>query len=234
MKALRQLRCPRFSLPSCRNALLAPENHPAEECPGSQDHRPCLDREPIAEDDTLNQVIANRNLGDYSLTDCNIRLRLDHFAAFTGEDGLIALCPERPYRRSFFRVEPSDMDRRRIRDKRLHPSECVDFPREMALSGTSDRRVARHPADPVEPDTRDEDLHAEARGGPSGLASGMTCADDNDIEPIGVHGCEFSIKTRDFADVGRADDPLVADPGCPVNPQRLELPPVQGDSNVQS
>ena len=68
------------------------------------------------------------------------------------------------------------------------PAQRVDLADQVALAETADRRVAAHLADGRELVGDERRRHAESRGRRSGLASGVTAANNNDTEVSHARG----------------------------------------------
>jgi hypothetical protein len=91
-----------------------------------------------------------------------------------------------PHSRALPTIQDAELNTAAVHDARHQSIKCVDLADKMALSEPTNRRVAGHGADRVEPMRNESDLRPHARSGPGGFAAGVAPSDDDDIES-GIH-----------------------------------------------
>ena len=128
----------RFPLASCRDALLATVDDASEEGSGGEYYGARCERFPILESHAGDELPVGEKVGDDALADrdsvCCVKDALPFFLV----EGFVALRSKGLHRRTFFRVQPADMDARTVGDDRLHAAERVDLAGEMTLGRSSD------------------------------------------------------------------------------------------------
>ena len=90
--------------------------------------------------------------------------------------------PSRTYRRSLRSIQDSKVNACFVSRRRHGSTKRVDFLDEMALSNPADRGVAAHLPERLEAVGQQQRRRAHACGRERGLGTGMTAADDDDIE----------------------------------------------------
>ena len=96
-------------------------------------------------------------------------------------------------RRPLAAVQQAKLNPRLVTGARHYPVERVNLPDDVALTQTTDRRIARHLADAVEPLGNQRRAGAAAPSCGGSLRASMAATDDDDVPPM------FHVKQSLFA-----------------------------------
>lgn len=130
--------------------------------------------ERLRQNDTL-----NHRLAQVEVWDC-----FERFFHDLRIQALIRLSARRLYCRTLTFVEQTDLNERAVGHAPHQSAQCVDLAHQMPLCRTADRRIARHMCQFIEINRQQQGSTSHARGGVRCLASGVPCADNDDIVDV--------------------------------------------------
>jgi hypothetical protein len=138
---------------------------------------------------------------DHRLPQIEVGRRFQRFFHHLRVQALIRLSARRLHCRSFALVEQTDLNERAISHAPHQPAKGVDFTHQMSLRRAANRWIARHMRQFVEIDGQQQCAASHARCGMRRFASGVPCADNNDIVDIWmdtVHRCVVERLIRQY------------------------------------
>ena len=150
----------------------------------------------------IGHVTTDHQLGHFRLLDVQIRLGLQHLAHLQAVLLLVALRARRPHGRPARSIQQAKLDSDRVGHLAHDAAQRVDFANEVPLGDATHGGIARHLRDEIDVEGEQRGLQPHAGSGHRSLASGMTGADDNDVEDLS----ELNRRQRDFPHQHRQND----------------------------
>ena len=110
-----------------------------------------------------------------------VGLILEHRADGLLVELAVGLGARGPHRRPLARVQCAELNAGTVRGARHGAAQGIDFPDQVPLADSPDRRIAAHLPQCLDALGEQERAHAHARGGQRRFGAGVAAADDNDV-----------------------------------------------------
>ena len=174
-------RC-RFTNPPAYTLLFAAEHLAVEERPGRKNNRRGTQDHTVRQREPGHPIALEFQRRRFPLHNLQTGLRIEQAVNRGLEQFAVGLNTRPLHGRPLGRIEHPVMYGRCVGGTRNDTVKGIDLADKMALPKPTDRRIARHRADPVAPEADKRGARAHPRRCGGGFASGMATAHNNDIE----------------------------------------------------
>ena len=131
--------------------------------------------------DSANSSLFNDDFCGFVLPHIQVGRIFQPASPFLDEARAVTLCPWAPHGRSFRTVQHAELYGAGVRHFARAAAECIYFADNLSFRDAADGRVAAHLRYLVHVHRDEAGTCAQQRGGSGSLASGVSCAHDNDV-----------------------------------------------------